>query len=421
MLVSWLIYALAVSGAVALAAFLAEGAVRALGRPARWVWAGGLLAAVGLPVLAHLAPGLAPAPMMPATGAPVILEEMVVASGTSGGGLELVPLLVGAWLAASGILLLLFVQGCVRLAVWRRAWELRVVDGRLVFLSEETGPAVVGVWPGRIVLPRWILSLDGGRRGMVLAHETEHVRAGDPLLLLLAGIPVMAFPWNPFLWWMRRRLRAAVEIDCDDRVVERDGPERREYGELLLDVGGRSRAPVGLVPGFAERASLLERRIVALSQGSPERPLRRAAYFLAGAAGLVLLACGIPAPDALTGPRLEEEAAADAASPALEARPTFTPFTVKPELTNMARVQQAMEAAYPPLLRDAGVGGTTTVWFFIDASGRVEKTRVARSSGHEALDRAALDVAAIMEFTAALNRDEPVPVWVQFPITFQVR
>jgi len=80
-----------------------------------------------------------------------------------------------------------------------------------------------------------------------------------------------------------------------------------------------------------------------------------------------------------------------------------------------------MEREYPPLLRDAGIGGTVRVYFFIDENGTVQDTRIDQSSGHQALDDAALEVAGIYRFSPALNRDKKVPVWVSFPITFQVR
>ena len=80
-----------------------------------------------------------------------------------------------------------------------------------------------------------------------------------------------------------------------------------------------------------------------------------------------------------------------------------------------------MEREYPPLLRDAGIGGTVTVFFFIDENGQVQDYRIDQSSGHQALDDAALAVADVYRFTAALNRDKKVPVWVSFGITFQVR
>ena len=101
--------------------------------------------------------------------------------------------------------------------------------------------------------------------------------------------------------------------------------------------------------------------------------------------------------------------------------PTFTPFTVAPRILNRDEVVAAMTREYPPLLRDAGIGGSVKVFYFIDAQGIVQATRIDQSSGNEALDQAALSVASIYRFSPALNRDQPVPVWVSFPITFQVR
>lgn len=105
----------------------------------------------------------------------------------------------------------------------------------------------------------------------------------------------------------------------------------------------------------------------------------------------------------------------------LSAAPTFTPFTVAPSILNRNDVVRAMEREYPPLLRDAGIGGTVRVYFFIDENGQVQDTRIDQTSGHQALDDAALKVAGIYRFSPALNRDKKVPVWVSFPITFQVR
>lgn len=103
----------------------------------------------------------------------------------------------------------------------------------------------------------------------------------------------------------------------------------------------------------------------------------------------------------------------------LSQEPTFTPFTVAPTIINRSEVVAAMNAQYPPLLREAGIGGTVLVYFFIDEEGRVQDYRIRESSGHPALDDAALAVAGVYRFRPALNRDDPVPVWVMFPITFQ--
>jgi len=105
----------------------------------------------------------------------------------------------------------------------------------------------------------------------------------------------------------------------------------------------------------------------------------------------------------------------------IAAAPTFTPFTVAPALQNMTDVQRALVREYPTVLRDSGIGGTVTVWFFIDENGRVLDTRVDQSSGYQQLDDAALKVADVMRFSPALNRENRVQVWVSLPITFQVR
>ncbi len=101
--------------------------------------------------------------------------------------------------------------------------------------------------------------------------------------------------------------------------------------------------------------------------------------------------------------------------------PGFTPYTVRPDLTNEREVQRALEREYPTILRDAGIGGTVYVHFFIDEEGTVQRTLVATSSGHTSLDEAALRVANVFKFTPALNLDKIVPVWISIPITFRTR
>ncbi len=98
--------------------------------------------------------------------------------------------------------------------------------------------------------------------------------------------------------------------------------------------------------------------------------------------------------------------------------PTFTPFTVAPQILNVDEVRAAMAEAYTDDLRADNIGGTVTVYFFIDEDGNVQDYRINESSGHHALDDAALQVAGVYRFSPALNRDEKVAVWVYFPIAF---
>ena len=105
----------------------------------------------------------------------------------------------------------------------------------------------------------------------------------------------------------------------------------------------------------------------------------------------------------------------------ISAVPTCTPYTVCPELINERDVQRALEQEYPPILRDAGIGGTVNLHVLIDEEGLVQRTLVAQTSGLTSLDEAALRVANVFRFTPALNLDKIVPVWIAIPITFQTR
>ena len=99
----------------------------------------------------------------------------------------------------------------------------------------------------------------------------------------------------------------------------------------------------------------------------------------------------------------------------------FVPLTVKPELLNRADVARAMTRLYPEMLVQAGIGGTVLVWLHLDENGAVIETRVKSSSGHTALDDAALKVAQTARFSPAYNRDQRVRVWVELPVVFGAR
>jgi protein TonB len=120
-----------------------------------------------------------------------------------------------------------------------------------------------------------------------------------------------------------------------------------------------------------------------------------------------------------TGTVSQNAAAADSteANPDV---PGFTPMTVRPTLTNIEEVQRVLMREYPATLRDAGIGGAPVLWLYIGTDGSVQRTQVQETSGFDALDQAAANVAEVMRFTPAQNRDQTVAVWVQIPIRFQV-
>ena len=155
-----------------------------------------------------------------------------------------------------------------------------------------------------------MLGLDPAARSAIVRHEAEHARARDHLALLYAGLVLAAFPWSPAIWWMCRRLRAAVEIDCDQRVIA-SGIGVTDYGAVLLEAGSRSHARWGLALAMGQPRSLLERRLKTMSEGQVK--LRRSQTALLAGAAIVALAvaCDAPAPtqveEALNGAAAEAQ------------------------------------------------------------------------------------------------------------------
>jgi TonB family protein len=80
-------------------------------------------------------------------------------------------------------------------------------------------------------------------------------------------------------------------------------------------------------------------------------------------------------------------------------------------LTNPDEIRRELQEDYPPLLRDAGIGGTATVWAYVDETGRITKLQLDQSSGYEALDQAAMRVAARLRFEPATEAGRVITTW----------
>jgi hypothetical protein len=334
MITSWVVYTLLVSVLVAAAARCLDEVFRSARRPVRFVW---LAALLGVLVLTVLGPHRA-IPTAPSEG--VSLERLGHgAAGLSGDATGLmaadaaargawwlgagegavgslagavavvrdalrwplravVPLateradrLLGlAWLTLTAALLVLGLATLRRYRAARRRWPVREIAGTRVRVSPGAGPAVLGVLRPEIVVPRWLLETSPYEQRLVVLHEREHVRARDPLALIAGWGAVALMPWNPVAWWMLRRLRTAVELDCDARVL-RAGVAPGYYGSMLIDIAGRGSGLSLGVTALAGSRSTLETRILAMNTRTGRTAAARAAALgILGAAAL-LAAC----------------------------------------------------------------------------------------------------------------------------------
>ena len=199
------------------------------------------------------------------------------------------------WIALSALVAVVFGLAYLRVRRMRRRWPVRDLQGTSVRVSQNLGPAVVGLARPEIVVPQWLLDESDEAQRLVIDHERQHVRARDSLLLAGGCVAAVCLPWNPGIWWMLSRLRLTTEVDCDARVLKAGTPAKR-YGAMLVHLAGRAQAlPLG-VAALADRQSHLERRIRAMTRSASKRTLARTAGLTALALAGLLAACEVRVP-----------------------------------------------------------------------------------------------------------------------------
>ena len=300
MMLQVITYTIAVAATLSAVGLCAERLARLRGRPRRHGWAAAMLLSVLLPAamiyvagrgdvvdldVPYLIQGSAdvtapPAAQLPAQALP----------GVAAGSAFKVPqtsdrLLITLWLATSSALAIYLFGANLVLRRRMKGWRVATVQDQDVLISEVTGPALLGAFSPRIVVPRWLLLQSHGTQALILQHEQQHVLARDALLIMAGLVAIVAVPWNLPLWWQWRRLRQAVELDCDSRVLDA-GAEAHAYAEVLLAITQRSRKiPIGAL-GMSEPVHALERRIAHLLPDAIRYgKLQTMAVLLLGAAG----------------------------------------------------------------------------------------------------------------------------------------
>lgn len=305
-MLAWILYATCVALLLGVAALLIERILHFWRRATRWVWMTVLVAAVVVPAsisfVAIELPIVSGDDEEPAllrlreATAPSLSPQRWVAEIDVAQSSHTDEFLRRAWwycsLGLTAICLLLVIHWSLRARQWSKAH----VAGERVLISADIGPAVVGFMRPQIVLPRWLLDAQAATVDAVLAHEREHLRARDPQLLFASILFICAMPWNLPLWWVVARLRRAIEIDCDARVL-RDGRDAVAYGTLLLDVHQQRVAASLTAVALTERPSFLETRIrLMLATHGPQRRWN-VAGLAAACAVLIAVAMQLNPPD----------------------------------------------------------------------------------------------------------------------------
>ncbi|HET7622031.1 MAG TPA: M56 family metallopeptidase [Gemmatimonadaceae bacterium] len=414
---SWMLFAIFTGSIFALAALAAARAASAARRQTRMIWSAALLAVAFWPAIVLAATyGHPPAAGQGILTLPLTLVSRQTAALPEGwaGRLDflLKLVLLGGWAVLTVILAVRVTRALGTLHRQRDSWRHDNIDGARVRISSDVGPAVVGLGASEIVLPAWVLALDRPLLAMVLRHEEEHRRARDPLLLFGAALLTALVPWNPALWWCARRLRLAVELDCDARVLaQHERPER--YGLLLLMIAQRASAgATEFAPALTNPTSNLERRIIAMRRSIPRFARTQLLAFSALAAATIAIACSVDSPEGVTASR-----SVAGQNPVNDSTAFFEFQVEQPVLA----AEHNPAPQYPAALEKARVEGEVLVQFVVNPDGRADMgTFKVLKSSNDLFTQAVKGVLPSMHFVPAEVGGHKVRQLVQMPFGFKL-
>jgi len=253
---------------------------------------------------------------------------------------------------------------------------------------------------------------DGGMLSLGLPHEVVHAsRIQLPRGLLVLPTAAMADS-APFARFSAAPLEAGRELDEVQALSVLQGIVPTEaydaYGAFSARVAAAAHRPLTVVREHLTEAPAVVRtgpdgfRLVRTDEG--------------GASS------GAPGEVEADSARVTAGDGADAGGDSAGASATPRGSGDRdPALEHPATVRSLLDRAYPPLLRNLGIGGTVSLRLRVDETGRVDEARVETSSGYNALDFAAARVALVVRFRPALRDGRPMGVWIVQPFTFGVR
>lgn len=315
MTIAWTLYVLLVGTLLACGALAVDGMLRRTTLPTRWVWVSTLAAIVCFAVVAPRrdAPSAVlkipvtqnrvasvPTPPPATSGFAAVFERgreavrssvtALIAGASKRLSAAVVLWLSIAWGVMSAVMLAVLVIVNRRVNRERRAWPHAEVFGTPVRITPAVGPAVIGLSSPEIVVPRWLLERSPDEQRLVIVHEREHVAARDQLLPVGGLVVAAILPWHPAVWWALSRLRLAIELDCDARVLNHGVPPR-PYGALLIDIAGQCAGHRVGALALADRTSHLERRLLAMKNTQQRFTLVRTGALGAIAMLSIVMAC----------------------------------------------------------------------------------------------------------------------------------
>lgn len=371
MIAAWLVYALVVATLVSIAALIAERIARLRRLPGRGIWISALVLSVGLPLLFGLQGARSSERQATALvtlarlEAPAVYAQSPIAwvGGDGASPARRVTLdtwLLATWSTMSALVVVTLTMGWMQLRRRLQSGVAGEVSAAKVTITHDVGPAVVGIVRPRIVIPHWLLQENAATQAIVIAHEQEHMRAQDIRVLGGALLIAVLLPWNLPLWWQLRRLRFAMEVDCDARVL-RGGQSPSPYSTVLLRVATHLVPLRAAATGLSESGSALEKRIRIMHTPLRTRWRLLAAFLAACSVASIVVAANVTTPPV--------------ASPVPDLSAGELPLLPSPvaaQNEDEAALARAVAYFFPQLLEDTQAG-RTYVWAVVNQRGEVSQ------------------------------------------------
>jgi hypothetical protein len=234
---------------------------------------------------------------------------------------------------------------------------------------------------------------------MVISHEQQHMRAQDIRVLGGALLMAVLLPWNLPLWWQLRRLRFAMEVDCDARVL-RGGQLPSPYSAVLLRVATRLVPLHAAAAGLSESGSSLEKRIRIMHTPRRGRWRLLAAFFTSCSVASIVAAANVASPPVI--------------APTSDELPLL-PTPVAVWKNDEAALARAVAYFFPQLAQGAQAG-SAYVWAVVNERGEVSQIDLDVRPTWEREDEFARSWTAYLQSHGVQAADVRQQLVLQIPI-----
>lgn len=377
------------------------------------VWSLTLFASLAMPLLSQLMTVATPLPAI-ARVAPV--DSVAVASATL---IDWQSAALHVYLSVVVVLLVRQLSGIVRgWRICRRAVPIQETWARETWASDMNIRAsneirAPGTFCATILLPEDYLEWSEARLRAVLAHECTHVRNRDFHLQALARIHQAVFWFNPFAWWLTRKLALIGEELSDDAAIGAID-DRLGYAEMLVEFGRRSaRFPAAIAMARPSMVAARIERVLAERLLLQRLSLTRQALVAAALLPAVILAAACSGGDDSNASRAvnsPQETNADAES--------ATAANVTKPHSNSA--YPLSHPKYPSKSRESRQQGTVVLSLHVLEDGSVDDVKIHKSSGFPRLDYSAANEAFAWRLDPATVDGRPTADWGKFAVTFKL-